>query len=112
MDAPSHHLCLHPRRNPAVFAAFGLIRSAPRALTTIALVFFLALALDPVVGAIRRAWGWSRTRSVLLVVGGAIVLVATVIGVMGPQAADQAKAISTDLPHTVRRFFDLPAVGG
>jgi predicted PurR-regulated permease PerM len=95
-----------------VFAAFGLVRSAPRALTTIALGAVFALALDPVVGAVRRAWGWSRPRSVLLVVGGAIVLVSTVVGVMGPQAADQARAISTDLPQTVRQFYDLPAVGG
>jgi predicted PurR-regulated permease PerM len=95
-----------------VFAAFGLVRSAPRALTTIALGAVFALALDPVVGAVRRAWGWSRPRSVLLVVGGAIVLVSTVVGIMGPQAADQARAISTNLPKTVRQFYDLPAVGG
>jgi predicted PurR-regulated permease PerM len=40
------------------------------------------------------------------------LLVATVVGIMGPQAADQARAISTDLPQTVRQFYDLPAVGG
>ena len=96
----------------AVFAGFGLLRSAPRALTTIALGAVFALALDPVVGAVRRAWGWSRSRSVLLVVGGVIVLVATVVGIMGPQAADQARHISTDLPQTVRQFYDLPAIGG
>ena len=96
----------------AVFAAFGLLRSAPRALTSIALGTVFALALDPVVGAVRRAWGWSRSRSVLLVVGGVIVLLATVVGIMGPQAADQARHISTDLPQTVRQFYDLPVVGG
>jgi len=94
------------------FAAVGLLRSAPRALTTIAIGAVFALALDPVVGAVRRAWGWSRSRAVLLVVGGTSALVTTVVGVMGPQAADQARAISKDLPQTVAKFYDLPIVGG
>jgi len=49
---------------------------------------------------------------VALVAGGAIVLVAAVVVVMGPQAADQAREVSTDLPQTVRQFYDLPVVGG
>jgi predicted PurR-regulated permease PerM len=96
----------------AAFAMFGLFRSAPRALTTITVGAVFALALDPLVGTIRRNWGWSRSRSVLLVIGGAIVLVTTVVVVMGPQAVDQAREISTDLPQTVEEFYDLPVVGG
>jgi predicted PurR-regulated permease PerM len=49
---------------------------------------------------------------VLLVVGGTIVLVTSVVVVMGPQAADQAREVSTDLPQTVDEFYDLPVVGG
>jgi hypothetical protein len=41
----------------AVLAAFGLLRSAPRALTTIALGAVFALALDPVVGAVDEPGG-------------------------------------------------------
>jgi predicted PurR-regulated permease PerM len=96
----------------AAFAVFALFRSAPRALTTIGVGAVFALALDPVVGVVRRAWGWSRSRSVLLVAGGAIVLVGTVVVVLGPQAAGQAREVSTDLPQTVREFYDLPVVGG
>jgi putative heme transporter len=94
------------------FAGFALYRSAPEALTTIAVGSVLALALDPMVGAICRNWGWPRSRSVLLVAGGAIVLVTTVVVGMGPQAVDQARSVTSDVPQTVREFYDLPVVGG
>ena len=94
------------------FAGFALFRSAPKALTTIAVGSVFALALDPIVGVICRNWGWSRSRSVLLVAGGAIVLVVTVVVGMGPQAVDQARKVTSDIPQTVREFYDLPIVGG
>ncbi len=94
------------------FAAFGLVRSAPRSLTTIAVGAVFALALDPVVSAIRRNWGWSRSRAVLLVTTGTVVLVSAVVVIMGPQAVSQAREISTNLPATVEEFYDLPLVGG
>lgn len=94
------------------FAGFALFRSAPKALTTIAVGSVFALALDPIVGVIRRNWGWPRSRSVLLVAGGAIVLVVTVVVGMGPQAVDQARKVTSDVPQTVREFYDLPVVGG
>jgi predicted PurR-regulated permease PerM len=93
------------------FAAFGLVRSAPRALTTIGVGAVFALALDPVVSAIRRSWGWSRPRAVLLVTTGAFILVTAVVVIMGPQAVSQAREISTNLPQTVEEFYDLPIVG-
>jgi len=49
---------------------------------------------------------------VLLVAGGAIVLVVTVVVGMGPQAVDQARKVTSDVPQTVREFYDLPVVGG
>ena len=56
--------------------------------------------------------GLARSRSVLLVAGGAIVLVVTVVVGMGPQAVDQARKVTSDVPQTVREFYDLPVVGG
>jgi len=93
------------------FAAFGIVRAAPRALTTIGVGAVFALALDPVVTAIRRSWGWSRPRAVLLVTTGAFLLVTAVVVIMGPQAVSQAREISTNLPQTVEEFYDLPVVG-
>jgi hypothetical protein len=49
---------------------------------------------------------------VLLVAGSAIVLVVTVVVGMGPQAVDQARKVTSDVPQTVREFYDLPVVGG
>ena len=31
---------------------------------------------------------------------------------MGPQAVDQARKVTSDVPQTVREFYDLPVVGG
>ena len=95
----------------AVFAAFALIRSASQALTTIAIGSIFGLALNPLVAHIQRRWDWPRSRSVLLVAAVAVTLVATVVIAMGPRALNQARAISTDLPKTVRQFYDLPLVG-
>jgi putative heme transporter len=94
------------------FAGFALLRSAPKALTTIAVGSVFALALDPIVGAIRRNWGWPRATSVLFVAGSAIVLVTIVVVGMGPQAVAQARQVTSDVPQTVREFYDLPVVGG
>jgi predicted PurR-regulated permease PerM len=94
-----------------VFAAFALFRAAPHSIRTVAIGAVFGLALDPVVSAVRRSWGWSRPRAVLLVAGGAISLVTSVVFLMGPQAANQARKVSGDLPDTVRQFYDLPIVG-
>jgi len=94
-----------------VFAVVGLVRVAPEALTTIAVGSVFGLALDPVVSSIRRRWGWSRPQAVSLVVAAAFALVGTVVGVLGPKAIDQASSLSTDLPRTVAKFYDLPLVG-
>jgi putative heme transporter len=117
--APGTVLVLHPISFVYIvgglllaFAAFGLVRSAPRALTTIGVGAVFALALDPVVSAIRRSWGWSRSRAVFLVTSGAVILVTAVVVIMGPQAVSQAREISTNLPATVKEFYDLPLVGG
>jgi predicted PurR-regulated permease PerM len=95
-----------------VFALFALLRAAPNSIRTVAIGAVFGLALDPLVSAIRRNWGWPRSRAVLLVAGGAIGVVTGVVYLMAPQAADQARKVSSDLPSTVRQFYDLPIVGG
>ncbi len=92
-------------------AVFAVFRAASSAITTIAVGVILALALDPVVSSVRRRWGWPRPRAVLLVMGGVFTLVTLLVVVMGPKAATQARKLSSDLPKTVRQFYDLPAVG-
>ncbi len=43
--------------------------------------------------------------------GGVFALVAAVVVLMGPKAVEQARKISSDLPKTVREFYDLPLLG-
>ncbi|MDQ4134344.1 MAG: AI-2E family transporter, partial [Actinomycetota bacterium] len=90
----------------------ALFRAASDILTKIGIGALLALALDPLVGTIRRRLATSRTRAVLFVMGGVILLVIAVVVVMGPRAADQAESLTSDLPATVEEFYDLPMVGG
>src|SRR5215210_3920863 len=87
---------------------FRLFAAAGSSITTVAIGVILGLALDPLVGSVRRRWGWSRGRAAVLVMGAVFALVATLVVVMGPPAVDQARKVSTDLPGTVRQFYDLP----
>ena len=92
-------------------AVLRVFRAAGSSVATIAIGVILGLALDPLVGSVRRRWGWSRPRAVVFVMGGVFALVGAVVVVMGPKAVEQAREISSDLPATVREFYDLPVVG-
>lgn len=103
-----------------LYIVFGLLLAAGvlrvfqasgSAVATIAIGVILGLALDPLVGSVRRRWNWSRSRAVVFVMGGVFTLVGALVVVMGPRAVDQAGEISSDLPATVRQFYDLPLVG-
>lgn len=92
-------------------AIMGLFRAASSVTTTIAIGVILAMALDPVVSAVRRKWHWPRSGAVVLVMGAVISLTLLVVVVLGPKAAAQARQLSKDLPGTVREFYTLPLVG-
>lgn len=118
LDRPAQTLVLHPVSYLYIIgglllaaAIFALFRSASDAVTTIAIGAVFGLALDPLVGLVRRGWGWSRGAAVLLVAGGVIVFIGAVMLIMGPQAVRQAEELSTDLPRTVQEFYRLPLIG-
>ncbi len=90
---------------------FRLFAAAGSSIATIVIGVILGLALDPVVGSLRRRWGWSRPRAAVLVMGGVFLVVTALVVVMGPRAVDQARDLSGDLPATVRQFYDLPLIG-
>lgn len=92
-------------------AVFGVFRAASSAITTVAVGVILALALDPLVMTLKRRAHWSRRRAAIVVMGGVIALVGMLVVVMGPKAIGQARKLSSDLPHTVREFYDLPVAG-
>jgi putative heme transporter len=116
--APAASLVLHPVSFVYIVgglllaaAVIGLIESATAILWTIAMGVVFALAMDPVVSAVRRRWGWSRPPAVLLVAGSVIAFLVAVMVLMGPQAVRQAEDLGADLPKTVEEFYDLPVVG-
>ncbi|HEX2497774.1 MAG: AI-2E family transporter [Actinomycetes bacterium] len=116
--APAPPLVLHPVSFVYIVgglllaaAVIGLIESATAMLWSIAMGVVLALAMDPVVSAVRRRWGWSRPSAVLLVAGSVIAFLVAVMVLMGPQAVRQAEDLGADLPKTVEEFYDLPVVG-
>jgi len=116
--APAQPLVLHPLSFVYIVgglllaaAIIGLIESATAMLWTIAMGVVFALAMDPVVSAVRRRWHWSRPAAVFLVAGSVIAFLVAVMVLMGPQAVRQAEDLGADLPTTVQEFYDLPVVG-
>lgn len=95
----------------ALVAIGGLIRSAPRTLTTLAVATMLALALNPVVTLVERRVRVRRSVAVALVLAGFSVAVAVIAFLLVPPAVRQARDLSAELPQVVAELRDLPIVG-
>lgn len=89
----------------------GAVRTAPGILTRIAIGAIVALALDPLVVAVRRRLRWRRANAVTLVVVVVAGLFAALLALMGPPAIRQARQFAEELPETVREMYDFPVVG-
>lgn len=89
----------------------AVFHAAPQQLTLIGVGVVLALALDPVVAATRRRFHCSRIVGTLIVGSIATVVLAGVVLILGPQAADQASAFADELPATVEEFYSWPLIG-
>jgi predicted PurR-regulated permease PerM len=94
----------------ALVAFTGLLGSAGRTLTWLAVGTLLALALDPLVTRLERRVG-RRSVAVGTVLTGFLVAVFSLVAVFGPSAARQARDLSKDLPRVVEDLGDLPLVG-
>jgi predicted PurR-regulated permease PerM len=94
----------------ALVAFTGLLGSAGRTLTWLAVGTLLALALDPLVTRLERRVG-RRSVAVGTVLTGFLVAVFALVAVFGPPAARQARDLSKDLPRVVEDLGDLPLVG-
>lgn len=95
----------------ALVALGGLIRSAPRTLTTLAVATMLALALNPVVTLVERRARVRRAVAVALVLTGFSAAVAVIALLLVPPAVRQARDLSAELPQVVAELRDLPVVG-
>lgn len=95
----------------AVAVVLGGARAAPGTLTRLAIGAIVALALDPLVVAVRRRLGWRRSSAVTLVVLVVAAVFASLLAIMGPPAISQARQFADELPQTVREMYDFPIVG-
>jgi putative heme transporter len=87
------------------------VRSIPRTLTITAIASLLAIALIPVVEALRNRTGWRRRYAAALVlVGAGVIAVATIVLVTVP-TIDQVRGFNKDIPKTVDQLGQLPIIG-
>lgn len=92
-------------------AATGLVRSAPRALTVLAIGALLGLALDPLVNQAQRWLGGHRTAAVAVVLAGLLAVLTAAIVALAPPAIDQGRDLARDIDRVVRQINDLPVIG-
>jgi putative heme transporter len=95
----------------ALAAVTGLVGSAPRALTVLAVATLLCLGLDPVVTRVERALGGRRAAAVAVVTTGLVASAAAIVVVLAPRAVEQGRELSQDVDRVVRQINELPVVG-
>jgi putative heme transporter len=95
----------------ALVVVTNLVRSAPRAITVLAIGALLGLGLDPVVTKVERRVGGHRAVAVGLVMAGLGVAAAAIVVLLAPRAIDQARQLTRDVDRVVSQIDDLPVVG-
>lgn len=94
-----------------LLAMMWVARSAPEALTLLAIGGFAGLALDPLVGAARRALNLTRGWAAALVLLVLSVAIVAFLSIVGPQLAKQTTELPDQIPQVVDSLVDLPFIG-
>ncbi len=109
---------LDPRSAIPLCIAFALlgvsvwfVRSIPRTLTALAIATLLALALNPLVEALRRRTGWHRRTAAAAVLAVVAVVAITTIALVTAPTIREVRDFKRSIPKTVREMGDLPVVG-
>ena len=95
----------------ALVLIWTTVRIASTAVTLVIVALFLAMALDPVVGAVQSRFRLGRGLSTVLVLSIATLLFATFVSIAGPQLVAETSNLETQLPRTVESMGDLPIIG-
>ncbi|HEY6532907.1 MAG TPA: AI-2E family transporter [Acidimicrobiales bacterium] len=95
----------------ALLLVISLVRSAPEALTLIAIGAFAGLALDPLVTLSERRLRLTRGWSAALVLLVLTIVTVAFLGAVGPQLAKQTTELPDQLPDVVDSLTDLPIIG-
>jgi predicted PurR-regulated permease PerM len=87
------------------------VRSVPRTLAATAIATLFALALNPLVEALRRRTGWSRQTAAAHVLIVAAVIATTLIALVTTPTIREVRGFDDQIPKTVEDLGDLPIVG-
>lgn len=117
-DGTSHRIDIDPRSAIPISAAFAilavsiwLVRSIPRTLALTAVASLIAVALMPLVDALRRRTGWNRRYAAAAVlIGTGLITITTIVLVTVP-TIDQVRRFNKDVPKTVDQLGKLPIIG-
>ena len=94
------------------YMLLALFTTASRTFTWLVIGTLLALALDPLVGAVQRRFRVGRRNAVGVVFGGFLVFAVGAGALLVPRAVDQAQNFSSDVPKVIDSIGTLPIIGG
>ena len=117
-DPPSDGVDLDPRSAiplaiaVAIFViAVWFIRSIPRTLSAFALATLFALALNPLVEALKRRTGWHRRTAAGAVLVMAALVITVVVALVTVPTIREVREFNKQIPQTVKDLGRLPIVG-
>ncbi|HUR77750.1 MAG TPA: AI-2E family transporter [Acidimicrobiales bacterium] len=93
-------------------AVVGLVGSAPRTATALAIAAVLAIALDPVVTRLAQRLRTRRGFAVAILALAVAIAASLAAALIAPPTYRQADRLSSDLPDVVQSMTRLPIVGG
>ena len=91
--------------------AVWFIRSVPRTLSSLALAALLALALNPLVEALKTRTGWHRRTAAGVVLVATALLIAVVVALITVPTIREVRDFNKQIPQTVKDLGRLPVVG-
>ena len=94
-----------------LIALTGLVRSIPRTTTALMVALILALALNPIVGAVERTARARRAVAVGIVLAGFAAAVALIALLLVPPAVRQGRELGQELPQVAADLANLPVIG-
>jgi predicted PurR-regulated permease PerM len=95
----------------ALLVAVWMVRSVPRTLAALAVAALVALALNPMVEAVRSRAGWQRSTAAGCVLGGFAVAFGLALTLVAVPTIDQVRRLDEEIPRVVDDLADLPLVG-
>jgi predicted PurR-regulated permease PerM len=95
----------------ALLVGVWLARSLPRTLTCLAIAVLLALALNPLVEALRRRTRWSRTPCAAVVLMVFALVIALVLALVVPPTFREVRSFRKQVPTVVKNLDHIPIFG-